>query len=224
MSFKMRKRLLFFVSWRKFNVYPLKESGLSDLAKASKQTELQSLLKEWRSVQEIAQMGAEKASPTSSEPPPQMMGATGPLVFVTEPVKTRKVSEPAPAPAPAPTPAPEGAANPTRPERRSVRKLPNSPNGDSSLEPPCGTLQRQDSKMSISQISMGTPCIPPRPSDIEVPELSYGVNPRMPSVSIGIDLRFAPERGRFFVATQDLLPGNLSSCNLSAFFIEGNLL
>ena len=89
---------------------------------------------------------------------------------------------------------------------------------------PSGTLQRQDSKMSISQISMGTPCIPPRPSDIEVPELSYGVNPRMPSVSIGIDLRFAPERGRFFVATQDLLPGNLSSCNLSAFFIESNLL
>ncbi len=43
--------------------------------------------------------------------------------------------------------------------------------------------------------------------DQEVPELSYGVNPRMPSASVAIDLRFAPDRGRFFVATQDLTPG-----------------
>ena len=44
--------------------------------------------------------------------------------------------------------------------------------------------------------------------DLEVPELSYGINSRMPSASVGIDLRFVPEKGRFFVATQDLLPGN----------------
>lgn len=45
--------------------------------------------------------------------------------------------------------------------------------------------------------------------DLEVPELSYGINSRMPSASVGIDLRFAPERGRFFVSTQDLLPGDV---------------
>lgn len=33
----------------------------------------------------------------------------------------------------------------------------------------------------------------------------------MPSVSLAIDLRFAPDKGRFFVATQDLVPGDLES-------------
>ena len=50
--------------------------------------------------------------------------------------------------------------------------------------------------------------------DAEVPELSYGTNPRMPSASVGIDLRFSPEKGRFFVAAQDLLPGNISFQNM----------
>ena len=43
---------------------------------------------------------------------------------------------------------------------------------------------------------------------MDVPELSYGQNPRLPSASVGIDLQFSPERGRYFVATQDLKPGN----------------
>jgi hypothetical protein len=43
--------------------------------------------------------------------------------------------------------------------------------------------------------------------DQDVPELSFGVNSRMPSASVAIDLRFSPDKGRFFVATQDLTPG-----------------
>jgi hypothetical protein len=56
---------------------------------------------------------------------------------------------------------------------------------------------------------MGSPMPPHLKPDTEVPELSYGSNPRAPSASIGIDLRFAPEKGRFFVASQDLLPGDV---------------
>ena len=147
------------------------------------------------------------------------MGATGPLVLISEPVKSRKVSEPV-----LPTQSAEAAAVPgggtlgattaagaaatARPERRSMRKkAPNSPNGDPPMFPP--DLQRHDSKMSISQISMGSPMPPHLRPDTEVPELSYGSNPRAPSASIGIDLRFAPEKGRFFVASQDLLPGKI---------------
>ena len=200
----------------------LKESGLSDLAKASKNTELQGLLKEWRSAQELAQMG-QTCCPTSSSsdntPPTQIMGATGPLVLISEPEKTtRKVSEPAisnpvapPGAAPGQGQQPGAAAanNPIRPERRSMRNSNAHPNGDSSstMLPPSGELQRPDSKLSISQISMGVPMPSALRLDTEVPDLSYGANPRMPSASIGVDLRFAPERGRFFVATQDLLPG-----------------
>ena len=201
----------------------LKECGLSELAKASKTTELQGLLKEWRSTAELAQMGnADKASSStgggtpssgSAEPPPQLMGATGPLVLISEPVKSRKVSEPA-LPTQSADAAPGGgtlgatAAGAARPERRSMRKkAPNSPNGDPPMFPP--DLQRHDSKMSISQISMGSPMPPHLRPDTEVPELSYGSNPRAPSASIGIDLRFAPEKGRFFVASQDLLPGKI---------------
>ena len=192
----------------------LKECGLSELAKASKTTELQGLLKEWRTTAELAQMGnADKGTPSSgsAEPPPQLMGATGPLVLISEPAKSRKVSEPALPTQPAEA-APGGdtlgatVAGGARPERRSMRKnTPNSPNGDPPMFPP--GLQRHDSKMSISQISMGSPMPPHLKPDTEVPELSYGSNPRAPSASIGIDLRFAPEKGRFFVASQDLLPG-----------------
>jgi tetratricopeptide (TPR) repeat protein len=42
---------------------------------------------------------------------------------------------------------------------------------------------------------------------VEVPEISYGVNPRLQSASMAIDLQFIPEKGRFFVANQDLKPG-----------------
>ena len=44
-------------------------------------------------------------------------------------------------------------------------------------------------------------------SEVEVPELSYGQNPRLPSVSTALDLQFSPDRGRYFVATRDMVPG-----------------
>ena len=203
----------------------LKESGLSDVQKASKSTELQQLLKEWRNAQELSQMGqADKTKNSPTEPPQKLMGSTGPLVLVQlaedpnpnstqpgppgppvppvpPPAPTRKMSEPAMA-----SSIPEN--NAARPERRSIRrKVPGSPgiNGDPEPHPltPTGELRKTESRISISQMSMAG-----RP-DLEVPELSYGINSRMPSASVGIDLRFAPERGRFFVSTQDLLPGTL---------------
>ena len=69
-----------------------------------------------------------------------------------------------------------------------------------------GELHKANSQMSISQLS--TTGIKP---DIEVPELSYGLNLRMPSASAAIDLRFAPDKGRYFVATQDLSPGKVGN-------------
>ena len=61
------------------------------------------------------------------------------------------------------------------------------------------------SQVSISHLST-TGCIRP---DVEVPELSFGHNPRLPSASSGIDLQFSPERGRYFIATRDLGPGDV---------------
>ena len=217
----------------------LKESGLSDLSKSSKTTELQGLLKDWRSAQELAQIGVDKPNLNPSDAP-QVMGATGPLVLMApEPVKNRKVSsEPAPAAPTAPSPptlqlADGTTINPSaRLDRRAGsvrRKDPNSPNGDppsgpATLSPspavsPTRELPRADSKMSISQISMGGNLPPGLRPDAEVPELSYGTNPRMPSASVGIDLRFSPEKGRFFVAAQDLLPGNISFQNMPYPFL-----
>ena len=42
---------------------------------------------------------------------------------------------------------------------------------------------------------------------MDIPELSFGCNPRMPSASSAIDLKFEPDKGRFFVAARDLEPG-----------------
>jgi hypothetical protein len=203
----------------------LKESCLSDSAKRLKTIELQSLLKEWKNAHEMAQMGLDKPGPAE---PTVLMGATGPLVLIAD--KSRKISEPA---IPTRTP-PEaaGGTHPPRPERQSVRRkitgspqpapaganggvaenqrLSRSTSNSSSTGglPPSGELPRSDSKMSISQI--GTPTTASGMwLDVQVPELSYGINQRMPSASIAIDLRFAQERGRFFVATQDLLPGKI---------------
>ena len=154
--------------------------------------------------------GKQAATETATGEPPQLMGATGPLVLI--PDKDKKLEEPA-------------APAASRPDRQSVRRkltAPGPPNGQedtltgTSLSrstshssaagaPSPDGLQKAESKISISQISMGVPASLARP---EVPELSYGVNSRMPSASVGIDLRFAGEKGRYFVATQDLLPGN----------------
>ncbi len=198
----------------------LKESGLSDPARAHKSSELQGLLKEWRNAQELSQIGEKGAgggASGSGGAGAPLMGATGPLVLIPDTNTTslsRKTSE---APAPAPTPTPKtsdasltapGQPQPPRPDRRSVRKKVSSPQPPTNGEEQAGggILHKADSKMSISQISMGGVPASMR-GDVEVPELSYGINNRMPSASIGIDLRFAPDRGRFFVATQDLLPG-----------------
>ena len=45
--------------------------------------------------------------------------------------------------------------------------------------------------------------------ETEVPELSHGANPRLPSASAGLEIQWSEERGRCFVATQDLTPGNV---------------
>ena len=152
---------------------------------------------------------------TPTTEPPQLMGATGPLVLIPDPDK-KSTEEPQAAP-----------ASRGGPERKSVRRKVTLPGqqpangqedtgqGGTSLSrstshsstagaPSPDGLQKAESKISISQISMGAPASLARP---EVPELSYGVNSRMPSASLGIDLRFAGEKGRYFVATQDLLPG-----------------
>ena len=63
-----------------------------------------------------------------------------------------------------------------------------------------GLLEIVEFSKKINQTFFSSP-------DQDVPELSYGLNQRMPSASVAIDLRFAPDRGRFFVATQDLSPG-----------------
>lgn len=167
-------------------------------------------------------MGNMEGKPTTTPPstePPQLMGATGPLVLIPEPTKKPTEEQAAPA-----------ASASRGPERKSVRRKVTIPGGGQAANgqedsqgggtslsrstshssaagaPSPDGLQKAESKISISQISMGAPASLARP---EVPELSYGVNSRMPSASLGIDLRFAGEKGRYFVATQDLLPGKL---------------
>jgi tetratricopeptide (TPR) repeat protein len=75
-----------------------------------------------------------------------------------------------------------------------------------STHPPPGELNRANSQISISQIST-TGIIP----DIEVPVLSHGVNPRMPSASSSVEVRYTQDKGRFFVANQELSPGKRQS-------------
>ena len=97
----------------------------------------------------------------------------------------------------------EGSGNfqPNVVNRNQTSMSPTTPTG------PIGpNLNRTPSQISISQISH-TGVI--KLDDIDVPELSYGQHPNMPSASIGIDVRFSPEKGRYFAATQDLFPGML---------------
>jgi hypothetical protein len=56
-----------------------------------------------------------------------------------------------------------------------------------------------------------------------VPELSYGENSRLPSASSGIDLQFSPDKGRYFIATQDLSPGNNNFSSLFYVVLKSNL-
>ena len=66
-------------------------------------------------------------------------------------------------------------------------------------------ITKAGSQMSISYV--GGARLPQADLMDIVPELSYGANPRMPSASSAIDLRFEPDKGRYFVATRDLIPG-----------------
>merc|ERR1719461_2548511 len=61
------------------------------------------------------------------------------------------------------------------------------------------------SQVSISHLST---CSSNR-QETEVPELSHGVNPRLPSASVGLEIQWSEDRGRAFIATQDLSPGDV---------------
>ena len=48
--------------------------------------------------------------------------------------------------------------------------------------------------------------------DVDIPELSHGPNPRVPSASVAVEVQYSPDRGRYFAATQELLPGMKLEC------------
>lgn len=220
----------------------LKESNLSETQKTLKSHEIQALVKDLRTTHMFLSFGDDAVGgEKGGDEPPQLMGATGPIVIVpdTIPKRDRKLSTQT-------LPPPEPAAQPDKPLRRSFRRKKTAAGGtptESPIpekspgpQPPTptlnnggetasqgsgggdagstalqrhpsagagdGSLHKANSQMSISQLS-ATGVKP----DIEVPELTHGANARMPSASVAIDLRFSPDKGRYFVATQDLNPG-----------------
>eukprot|EP00096_Caligus_rogercresseyi_P010373 TRINITY_DN3755_c0_g1_i1.p1 TRINITY_DN3755_c0_g1~~TRINITY_DN3755_c0_g1_i1.p1 ORF type:complete len:831 (-),score=261.39 TRINITY_DN3755_c0_g1_i1:283-2775(-) len=190
----------------------LKESSLTDTQKHAKAQELQALLKEWRNTHFVMQMGENVPLPsvTSSEDATKeevLMGATGPLVFVPEEAKKKdKKKEPS---KPDRSLSLRIKSDKTRDKKMSVPLTPpgtssgsNNNNGLDLARP----LEKTTSQLSISNLSASVTNTKP---DVEVPELSYGANPRMPSASLVIDLRFSPDKGRYFVANQDLTPGDV---------------
>ena len=180
---------------------------------------------------------AAKETETKAKKDEPMMGLTGQYVLIKEPVldpKDKKLSmvqlelaqQQAKQKAATPISA-ESQVNslPPRPDRLSrqssgrQRKISNTsgpvsptpPNSDlgspttpTSLVPGGMNLQRTPSQISISNISHAGVI---KLDNIEVPELSYGLNQRMPSASSGIDVCFSSEKGRYFAATHDLYPG-----------------
>ena len=102
---------------------------------------------------------------------------------------------------------------PERPGRRTSVKKPSpatTPTG-----PPPDSMRKATSQVSISHMST---CSSIKP-DIDIPELTYGPNPRLPSASVGIDIQYNPDRGRYFITTQDLLPGTRQfHWNLTSIF------
>jgi len=252
-------------------IQSLKESTLSDNQKTLKSHEIQSWIRDIRlsahshpsAFVTATDEEGEKVPPLPDIP---MMGATGPIVIVPDPVpKQRKASAmtlpppeltpkpakperlsfrrkktvkgekapppPSPSPSTQPTPnggggggggggSPEttslggsvatsvettmgGGSRGTSLSRSSSMRVSSMPAPSSPLPPAAiGDLHKANSLMSISQMS-GSGIKP----DIEVPELSYGANPRMPSASCAVDVRFSADRGRHFVAVQDLNPG-----------------
>ena len=53
-----------------------------------------------------------------------------------------------------------------------------------------------------------------------MPELSHGVNPRLPSASVGLEIQWSEERGRAFIATRDLSPGNVLLMLIFGIFLQ----
>ena len=178
-----------------------------------------------------------EVKPKKDEP---IMGLTGQYVLIKEPVldpKNKKLSmvqaelaqqQAQQKAATQITAEPQANSLPPRPDRLNrqpsgrQRKISNtsgpvsptppnselgSPTTPTSLGPGGMNLQRTPSQISISNISHAGAI---KLDNIEVPELSYGLNHRMPSASSGIDVRFSSDKGRFFVATHDLQPGRFS--------------
>ena len=56
-----------------------------------------------------------------------------------------------------------------------------------------------------------------------MPELSHGVNPRLPSASVGLEIQWSEERGRAFIATRDLSPGNVLLMMIVEIFLQMTL-
>ena len=56
-----------------------------------------------------------------------------------------------------------------------------------------------------------------------MPELSHGVNPRLPSASVGLEIQWSEERGRAFIATRDLSPGNILLMVIVGIFLQMTL-
>jgi len=99
---------------------------------------------------------------------------------------------------PADLESPSEEEKPVVPERATRKQSKMGPGAEAGLT-------KTTSQVSISHIST-TGSIR---SEVEVPELSYGQNPRLPSVSTALDLQFSPDRGRYFVATRDMVPGDV---------------
>ena len=60
--------------------------------------------------------------------------------------------------------------------------------------------------------------------DVDIPELSHGPNPRVPSASLAVDVQYSPDRGRYFAATQELLPGMDNKVPYNQFMYTQNIL
>jgi len=171
----------------------LSESALSDSQRAGKAVEIQTLLKELRNlllkhgtIQKEVEVLPDTASPQVVKPTTAAQGESQPAAPERSHRKHSKLSL-----------SGTGAggntnSGPARPETPAT-------------QPTVSTLSSATSQVSISHIST-TGSIR---SEVEVPELSYGSNARLPSASSAIDLQFCPDRGRFMVATQDLNPGDV---------------
>ena len=177
----------------------LKESMLSDSLKAGKAAEIQGLLKELKNI--LLKLGPTAPAFTEFEAA-AAGGDSASAVRLVDAAATasRAIKPSSPTSASPQTPLPEAP----RRANKSQNKMAVVGEAAAAVvtEPVKGAEIAALSK-TTSQVSI-TGSI-----KMEVPELSYGHNPRLPSASNAIDLQFSPERGRYFVATQDLFPGDV---------------